>query len=170
VFPSVGLAAIATLLVLLFVVLVAWKFPKSSVWFVLIGLVPLTGAGILGMAVISPRGFDDPQALLSGGNRLEDFMLLLLISSAAFAFTAIPALLVMLQIRERRTWYAAARYALLRELMLVVTSLNKGDVKFSQPNCKRDIIAHLERAAIYLSLGIPKSAALPTPAGRAALQ
>jgi hypothetical protein len=84
--------------------------------------------------------------------------------------TFIPSLLVFLEIYERWLLRNAPRYNLIHELILVLMRLTEGGAKFSHNETKRYIISHLEQSAICLSIGIPKSAALPTLANRAILQ
>lgn len=98
------------------------------------------------------------------------FLISLTLSSGVLAVTFTPAFLATSQIRIRRMLRFAPRYALMNELILVMTRLNKGNIRFSHVDTKGYIIYHLERAAICLSYGIPKSADLPSLASRTVLQ
>lgn len=145
-------------------------FPYRSPWYVLFAFIPLMIVGIAGTELVQRRSRNDLSSLFASENAFQFGLASLAVCSAGLAITLVPSFLVSLQMVEKFRLYRAARYAVLHELILALVSLSGGSTESSRPDSKRHIITHLERAAIYLQIGIPKSTMLQSPTGRAILQ
>lgn len=143
---------------------------KRSYIYVIIGQILIAIAVSAIAAYISPHMFNVSASSLGQQTVFSIFLLSLTISSWLFTIIFIPGFLIASQLNTRRLLRLAPRYALINELVLIMVRLAEGDVKFSHPDTKKYVIAHLEQAAVYLSLGIPNSAALPSIASRTILQ
>ena len=143
---------------------------SQQVYSVLIGQVML--AIVFGIIVISvpPHEFNNPWTVVGNETGWSYFRLNTALTSGLFTIIFIPSFLIASQINERRLLRTAPRYALIYELMLIMARLAEGSMNFSRPKTKSYIIAHLERAATFLGIGIPKAADIPTFANRAILQ